>query len=35
MDDVDDVWNSNDENFEELVYGWFFIIFRKLLVNFA
>jgi hypothetical protein len=26
---------SNDENFEKLVYGWFFIIFHKLLIDFA
>lgn len=23
---------SNDENFEKLVYGWFFIIFHRLLI---
>jgi hypothetical protein len=27
--------NYNDENFEELVYGWFFIIFDKVLINFV
>ncbi len=27
--------NSNDQNFKELVYGWFFIIFHKLLTDFA
>jgi hypothetical protein len=27
--------NSNDQNFKELVYGWFFIIFHKLLIDFA
>jgi len=28
-------YNSIDENFEELEYGWFFITFRRLLIDFA
>jgi hypothetical protein len=27
--------NFSDLNFMELVHGWFFIIFRKLLIDFA
>jgi len=26
---------SSDENFGELLYGWFFIIFHRLLIDFA
>jgi hypothetical protein len=26
---------SNDENFKELIYGWFFVIFHRLLIDFA
>ncbi len=27
--------NSIEKNFEELVYGWFFIIFHSFLIDFA
>jgi hypothetical protein len=28
-------FNSSEKNLEELVYGWFFIIFHRFLIDFA
>ncbi len=32
-DVIIDMWECNDENFKELVYGWFLVIFPRLLIT--